>query len=105
MAVGDRGPEREERAYRVQRQERLHRIRGNLRRMEANLREMDEHLRELDAPRRGGEREVAQEVGRPSGRGLVRALFVNVGVPHSVDDLAVLDPQRRGDLYAMEYVS
>jgi hypothetical protein len=49
VAVGDRGPEPEERAYRVQRQERLHRIRGNLRRMEANLREMDEHLRELDA--------------------------------------------------------
>ena len=49
MPVNDREGGPEERVYRVQRQERLRRIRGNLPHMEANLREMDEHLRELDS--------------------------------------------------------
>ena len=51
----ERGPE--ERIYRIQRQERLRRIRDILRRMEANLREMAEHLRELDAHLRHEEEE------------------------------------------------
>jgi hypothetical protein len=55
MARDDRKPE--EHAYRAQRQERLHRIRGSLRRMESTLREMDEHLRELDAHLRHEEEE------------------------------------------------
>ena len=57
MLGGDRGRGPEERAYRVQRQERLHQIRGHLRRMEDHLHEMDEHLRELDAHLRQEEEE------------------------------------------------
>ena len=49
MPSGDHGRGPDERAYWVQSQERLHRIRGRLRRMEGHLSEMDEHLHELDA--------------------------------------------------------
>ena len=42
---GDSGPGQEERAYRAQRRERLHQIRGHLREMEDHLRELDDHLR------------------------------------------------------------
>ena len=96
---GEREREPQERTYSGQRQGRLHLMRGSLRHMQDRLREMGDHLRELDEHlRRGGDREVTQGVGRPSGQRVTRERSrgrENPGDRMPVATLASPDPEGR----------